>query len=182
MLVVLTVVGIVFLVDPIVQEYPGAARMFPMATAAVVTVGSVSLLGRNYLPAPLRVFVAESITITDTGDATQEPATEADEEPDTEPRMDDRPRTLGEKYGFTVNDTVFMVGTSILYVALGYAAGLLYVTPLFVFFYTAWFRVPWYLCIALAAATTLVVLGFAEFLFLPFDRGEIVLTEAEVRL
>ncbi|WP_228546266.1 hypothetical protein [Halegenticoccus tardaugens] len=179
MLVVLVGLGVVFYVTPITEDYPDSASVFPQGTAAVVIVGSLLLLGRNYLPNILKTFVAESVNITDTSGTVDDfmGQTAEDEESATETDVKDAgPRTLGEEYGITVNDTVFMMVSSVIYLIIGWAVGLLYVTPLFVFAYTQWFRVRWYIGLGLAIAATLIIYGFIVFLLLPFDSGEIFLT------
>lgn len=171
MLVVLLGLSAVFLIEPIVSEYPDDARVFPQMTAAVVFLGSLLLLVRNYLPDPLYTFVGESINIT-TGDTSEaeEELTEREKEieRETEPK-----RTLGREYGYEVNDTVFMMVASTLYFFVGWAAGFLFVTPFFVLGYTTWFRVRPLIGIGLAVASTVIVYLFIEFLILPLDRGAI---------
>jgi hypothetical protein len=178
MLVILLIMGTVFFVRPITEEYPEAASQFPQFTSAVVIVGSLLLLVRNYLPGALQTFVAESVSITDSSGTTDQYTNTSDEDDDgtdstesTEPTADTGPRTIGQQYGIEINDTAFMLGLSIAYLAIGYAVGLLYVTPLFVLAYTSWFRVRWYIGLGLAILSTLVILGFIEFLLLPFDQG-----------
>ena len=171
MLVVLLGLSAVFLIEPIVSNYPDDARVFPQMTAAVVFVGSLLLLVRNYLPDPLYTFVAESINITtgDTSEAEEEISEREEEiESETEPK-----RTLGREYGYEVNDTVFMMVASTLYFFAGWAAGFLFVTPFFVLGYTTWFRVRPLIGIGLAVASTVIVYLFIEFLILPLDRGAI---------
>ncbi|MDL5360746.1 hypothetical protein [Halalkalicoccus sp. NIPERK01] len=169
MLGILLVLSVVFLIEPIVSEYPDDARVFPQMTGAVVFVGSLLLLVQNYLPGPLRTVVAESINIT-SGDMTaqEEVAQREAQQTGSEPK-----RTLGREYGYEVNDTVFMVVSATLYFFAGWAAGFLFVTPLFVFGYTSWFRVRPLVGGALAILSTLIVYLFIEFLILPFDRGAI---------
>lgn len=171
MLVVLLGLSAVFLIEPIVSNYPDDARVFPQMTASVVFVGSLLLLVRNYLPDPLYTFVAESINITtgDTSEAEEEISEREEEiESETGPK-----RTLGREYGYDVNDTVFMMVASTLYFFAGWAAGFLFVTPFFVLGYTTWFRVRPLIGIGLAVASTVIVYLFIEFLILPLDRGAI---------
>ena len=171
MLAVLVVVSAVFLIEPIVQNYPDNARVFPQMTAAVVFVGSLLLLVRNYLPGALRTVVAESVNIT-----TSDSASEAEEElasREEEADSADPNRTLGQEYGYEVNDTVFMMVASTLYFFAGWAAGFLFVTPLFVVGYTTWFRIRPLIGIGLAALATAIVYLFVEFLVMPFDQGAI---------
>lgn len=183
MLVVLLLMGIVFYTRPIFEGYPDNARIFPQLTSAVVIIGSALLLVRNYLPGPVRKYVAESVSITSgdemVDDVTEEGGTDepAESAEPTEPvETESGHRTLGQHYGVDLNDTVFMMIMSTVYLILGYAAGLLYVTPIFVFAYTQWFKIRWYVGLGLAALATVVIYAFIVFLLLPFDQGEILFT------
>jgi hypothetical protein len=168
LLVLLTVSGI-FLIEPIVQDYPRDARIFPQMMAGTVFVGCLLLLIQNYLPAPIYTFVAEEMTVTTTDDTIMSEQKDEQEETVAE---EPTPR-LGEEYGVEVNDTLFMVAMATLYLLAGWAAGFLFVTLPFVWAYTTWFRIPWHVGLGLAVFTTLIIWFFMEFLILPFDRGAI---------
>lgn len=172
MLVVLLVVSAVFLIEPIVQDYPDNARVFPQMTGAVVFVGSLLLLVRNYLPSTLQTVVSESVNIT-TSDSASEAEEELAEREQEQTASVGPKRTLGREYGYEVNDTVFMMVSSTVFFFAGWAAGFLFVTPLFVLGYTTWFRVRLPVGIGLAALSTFIVYLFIEFLLLPFDQGAI---------
>jgi hypothetical protein len=174
MLVVLLVMSAVFFIEPIRQGYPDDARVFPQMTAAAVFIGTFLLLIQNYLPGPVRKFVAESVSITST--SAEETATaEVEVEPEEEPVEEEAyvKQTLGREYGYDVNDTVFMVGTSTLYLVLGWAAGLLFVTFPFVLGYMLWFKVRWPIAVGCAIAATAIIYAFRVFLLLRLDRGAI---------
>lgn len=173
MLVVLLALSAVFLIEPIVSNYPDDARVFPQMTASVVFVGSLLLIVRNYLPEPLSTFVGESINITASDSASEHEKELSEREKDIKAQSGPK-RTLGRKYGYEVNDTVFMMAASTLYFFAGWAAGFLFVTPFFVFGYTTWFRVRPLIGIGLAVASTIIVYLFIEFLILPLDRGAIL--------
>ncbi|MGM0604894.1 MAG: hypothetical protein ACQETB_04390 [Halobacteriota archaeon] len=171
MLVALLLISLVFFIEPVIQDYPTNAAIFPRMMAAVVIVGSALLLVRNYLPGPLKTFVAESVSITtddDDGVKIQDESTE--EQDDVAPED----RTLGAKYGFVINNTVFVSVTAAIYLIVGYAVGLLYVTPIYVFLYTLWFRVEWYIGLLLAGLATIILMGFIRYLLLPFDSGVLI--------
>lgn len=173
MLVVLLAVSAVFLVEPIIADYPDNARVFPQMTASVVFVGSLLLLVRNYLPGALQTVVAESVNIT-TSDSSAEAEEElAKREQEQDTTSTGPKRTLGREYGYDIDDTTFMVIASTLYFFAGWAAGFLFVTPLFVVGYTSWFRVRPLIGVGLAALATFIVYLFIEFLLMPFDQGAI---------
>lgn len=179
MLVVLLGFGILFFTLPITEDYPNDARVFPQMMGAVVAIGSALLLGRNYLPGPLRRFVAEDVSlaaeieeeeIENIGELQEiEPEAEVDAEDGSE-----KGPPLHVAWGYDVNNTIVMMAFSTVYFALGWAAGFLYVTPIFVFVYTYWFRVKWYKGVVLAILATLIIYGFVELLLMPFDRGELI--------
>ena len=168
MLLLFLTLGVLFFVEPIVQEYPDSATVFPQITSAIVIWGSLMLLVRERLPSFLQKAVTESVSITDTDDTDEDP---------TEDETTDDQLTLGDRFGVEIDDTVFMVTTAILYVVAGYLFGLLYVTPLFVLGYTSWFRVPGYVGLGIAGLATLVVFGFVELLLMPFDEGQLIFRE-----
>jgi hypothetical protein len=176
MLVVLLVLSAVFFIEPIRQGYPDDARVFPQMTAAAVFIGTFLLLIQNYLPGPVQKFVAESVSITST--SAEETATaEVGAKPEEEPAEEEEAyvkQTLGREYGYDVNDTVFMVGTSTLYLVLGWAMGLLFVTLPFVLGYMLWFKVRWPIAVGCAIVATAIIYAFRVFLLLRLDRGAIL--------
>lgn len=174
MLVSLIVLGTIFYVVPDVDGYSRNASIFPQYTGAIVAVGSLLLLLGRYLPGPLQTFVVEEVSIT-SGETTEEfmAGTEEEEEVDEDLRRE----TLGTDYGLDVNDTVVMMVLSTLYLVVGYAIGILYVTPLFVIAYTQWFKVKWWVSIFLAVLASAIIFLFIEYLLIPFDRGQIFFTQ-----
>ncbi|MFC6838024.1 tripartite tricarboxylate transporter TctB family protein [Halomarina ordinaria] len=175
MLVSLIALGTVFYVVPDVEDYARNASIFPQYTGAFVIIGSLLLLFGKYLPGPLQKFVTEEVSIT-SGDTTKEFAPSAEEEDDVE-EDDDEPReTIGTDLGYHINDTVVMMVFSTLYLVVGYAAGMLYVTPLFIIAYTQWFKVRWVVSIFLAVLATVIIYLFVEYLLIPFDQGQYIFT------
>jgi hypothetical protein len=174
MLVVFLVVSAVFIIEPVIESYPDDARVFPQLTAAAVFIGSLLLLLQNYLPGPLQKFVAESVSITSTDESEiVDQDDESDEQPDEPEEEEYKKDTLGAKYGYEVNETVFMVSTAILYFVAGWAAGFLFVTPLYILGYTLWFRVNPIVSVGLAVGGTAVIYLFMTYLVLPFDQGHV---------
>lgn len=193
LLVTLIGLSIVFYVDPILKDYPQNAAIFPQLMAQVVGIGSFLILIQNYLPEPIQRFVGEDVSMTESFEEQQTEGVDAIEESkaeqadidekyvDTEDEEDGTSEDIAkvplhEKWGININNTVIMIIFSSIYFALGWAAGFLYVTPLFVFSYTTWFRVKMYKGAFLAALATIIVYGFIVFLLMPFDQGAIVFT------
>ncbi|WP_080506018.1 hypothetical protein [Halorubrum sp. BV1] len=193
LLVTLIGLSILFYVDPILKDYPKNAAIFPQLMAQVVGIGSFLILIQNYLPGPIQRFVGEDVSMTESFEEKQTEGVDAIEESKAEQAdidekyvdTEDEDETgdavakrppLHEKWGININNTVIMIIFSSIYFALGWAAGFLYVTPLFVFSYTTWFRVEMYKGAFLAALATVIVYGFIIFLLMPFDQGAIVFT------
>jgi len=167
--------GIVFFAEPIIRDYPSDARVFPQMMSSVVIAGSLLLLLQNYLPGPLQTFVAESVSIAQ--DVEDEDIGIGDEDADEDEKeaVVEKDQPLHVAWGSDLNNTVIMIVFSSVYFFLGWAMGFLYVTPLFVFGYTYWFRVKWYKGLVLAAFATGIVYAFIVFLLMPFDEGALVL-------
>jgi len=164
--------GVVFFAEPIVRDYPSDARVFPQMMSIVVITGSSLLLLRNYLPGPLRTFVAESVSIAQD---VEDEDIEIDEDEEAKEEIVQKDDPLHIARGYDLNNTAVMIAFSSIYFFLGWAIGFLYVTPFFVFGYTYWFRVDWWKGLLLAAAATGIVYGFIVFLLMPFDEGALVL-------
>lgn len=135
------------------DSFDSTAALWPQMLAAFVLIGIVSLLIQNYLPEPLQRVVAESVSVIEVnGDAEMK---ESEEE-------------------ITKNESsLFVVLTSITYIAVGYLIGLVWATPLFVAIYTAWFQLKWYIIIGLSTLTFVIAYTFMTFMHLPLDRGVI---------
>jgi uncharacterized membrane protein (UPF0182 family) len=184
LLVTMIGLGVIFYVEPVVQDYPSDARVFPQLMATIVTVGSVLLLIRNYLPGPIQRFVAENVSIAgdieEAGSEEIEEIVEGEVEDIDEAEEEDdggiKDPPLHVEWGYDINNTIIMIVFSSVYFALGWAMGFLYVTPFFVFAYTYWFRVKWYKSVLLAILATGIVYGFIVFLLMPFDEGNIIFT------
>ncbi|WP_306061658.1 tripartite tricarboxylate transporter TctB family protein [Natronococcus wangiae] len=172
MLLTFLVVSAVFIIEPAVENYPDDARVFPQLTASVVFIGSLLLLSQNYLPDPLHKFVAKSVSITSSDEDTIA-ADESDQEDEATADEEYKKDTIGAEYGYEVNETVFMVSTAILYFIVGWSAGFLFATPLYILAYTLWFRVNPALSVGLAVLGTVVIYLFMTYLVLPFDQGHI---------
>lgn len=172
MLFTLVVLGSVFYAIPELEEYSRNASIFPQYTGAIVATGAGLLLIGHYLPGPLRRFVVEEVSIT-SGETTQEIMEQQETDPVEE---DTRRETVATDYGFDVNDTVVMMVLSTFYLVAGYAAGMLYVTPLFVLAYTKWFKVRWSVSVFLAALATVIIYLFIRYLLIPFDQGQFIFT------
>lgn len=165
--------GIIFFTEPIIRDYPSDARAFPQMMSFVVILGSLLLLIQNYLPGPLQTFVAESVSIAQ--DVEDEDIGIGGEDEDEEKReVVEKEQPLHVVWGYDLNNTIIMIAFSSIYFFLGWAIGFLYVTPFFVFGYTYWFRVKWYIGLLLAIFATGIVYGFIVFLLMPFDEGMLI--------
>ena len=172
MLGVFLIVSLVFLIEPIVEDYPDDARVFPQLVASVVFIGSGLLLAQNYLPGPIQKFATENVAITG-ADETELESQGSDQMSEEEAGEAEKKDTLGAEYGYEVDETFFMVSTAILYFIAGWSAGFLFVTPIYILAYTLWFRVNPVVSVLLAIAGTAIIYLFMTYLILPFDQGHI---------
>lgn len=152
------------------------AAMFPRFTASFVVIGTILLFLRPILPEPLYTFVAKDSQIVTADEeietkgenistAEEEEVTSADEEPDSEWQS-----TVGRP----LPDSLFTALSAIGYGLAGYAAGILWVTPIFVAIYGLWFKLSWRVVLVLVVLAFAVAFGFMEALNAPIDRGEII--------
>lgn len=169
MLVFLLILSAVFFLEPLIEEYPEDARVFPQLTSAAVFIGVSLLLLRNYLPGPLRAVVAENVTITSESSELDDEVQEEEDEGTVYEK-----ETLGKEYGYEINDTRFMVSTAVVYFFAGWAVGFFFVTPIYVAFYTLWYKVSVVKSVLLAVLATVILWVFMEFLGMPFDQGNIL--------
>lgn len=148
----------------------GAAATFPRLTAGFVLIGTLLLIFRPYLPAPLYTFVAESADLINVDDdelAPDEKEVIGDDE------SDDAISTVGRP----IHDSVFTAVSAIGYGILGYAIGILWASPIFVLIYGLWFKLSWRVIIVLVVLSLLIGYGFFEALGIRIDRGNIIFTE-----
>ncbi|AXR83543.1 tripartite tricarboxylate transporter TctB family protein [Natrarchaeobaculum sulfurireducens] len=132
--------------------YSHEARLFPQILSAIVVVLSVLLLLRNYLPGPIRSFVAEPFQIgSDTdlseeyGDADETESGDDAEESPSENETDGEEDELTGAYVYDVDDWVGPAVVALLsvgYLVLALVIGLIYSTPLFVAAYLLWANRP----------------------------------------
>jgi hypothetical protein len=144
------------------------AATFPRLTAGFVVIGTVLLLLRPTLPEPLYSFVAKDATLIQTDDDFEE------EEMGLGSDDEDSKDGLRSEVGRPVPDSVFTGAIAVVYGLAGYAAGILWVTPLFVAAYGAWFKLDWRVVATLVAISFALAFGFMEALNSPIDSGEII--------
>ena len=151
-------------------------REFDLSTAEVYKASETEWNARYSYEPMVRAFYCKELagfTTEELHEYLADAETGQETTEDEDESTDERTPRLGEEYGIEVNDTVFMVITSVLYLLLGWAAGFLFVTLLFVLLSTLWFRIPWYIGIGLGVLATVVIWFFMTFLILPFDQGTI---------
>lgn len=140
-----------------------SAAIFPRIMAGFVIFGSVMLLLRPILPEPLYSIVTDESQLIDV----------ENESPETNEPEEGENSSLSS-VGRPIPDSVFAGGSIILYALAGYAAGLLWVTPVFVLLYGLWFKVAWRVLAVIVPLSFLVGFGFVEFVNIPVDSGEII--------
>lgn len=142
------------------------AATFPRLTAGFVVIGTALLLLRPVLPGPLYTFVANEAQIIQTDEEFDED--EAIEEPDDQ---EGTPRSTVDR---PLPDSVFTGVAAVAYGLAGYAAGILWVTPVFVVVYGLWFKLDWKIILTLVVIAFAIAFGFMEALNAPIDRGELM--------
>jgi hypothetical protein len=165
--------GIVFLIEPTRADYPAEAALFPQLTASVVVIGCILILLGERLPSTLATIVTRNISLA--GDNTGE--VQEEEQQEEEQPAEEVSQSLGELYGYDINDSLFTGISLILFVIVGYAIGFLYITPLFVFGYAHWFRVSLRNKLLITILSIIIVIILMEVANVPFHQGELILQE-----
>jgi predicted RND superfamily exporter protein len=137
-----------------------------------VLIGVTLLLFRNYLPDPIQMFVTESADVLQADEEFTEKQEEV-EQRTAETEETDEISTVGRP----IHDSVFVTLLMTAYGLLGYAVGILWVTPVFVVAYGVWFEQPRRRIALLSILAFAIAFGFMTALGVPIDRGELVLTE-----
>ena len=147
------------------EEFASDAATFPQLLAGLtVTLGTL-LLVRNYLPGPIRAFVAEPMQVLGEEDV---------DVPDGEESTDEDTTTeAAGGYTYDIDDPRGPAVTGalcVLYMVLTFVIGMLYATPIFVAAYAIWARME------LPKAAALTLLSFlTAYAFYIFISGDIAL-------
>lgn len=153
LLVLFLVLGVLMYLGA--ADYSEEARLFPQILSAIVVLLSVALLARNYLPGPIRSFVAEPYQLGGDTDPSEEYGLDTDEtdESDRDSTDDDgsnssekRSDELTGAYVYDVDDWVgpaVVASLSVGYLALAMVIGLIYSTPAFIATYLLWSGRPY---------------------------------------
>ncbi|MFC6904283.1 tripartite tricarboxylate transporter TctB family protein [Halalkalicoccus tibetensis] len=151
------------------SEFASDAATFPRLLAGATVVFSVLLLARNYLPGPIRSFVAEPMQVL--GEDEMD-ATEGADGEGSEPAESAETGASGG-YTYDIDDPRGPAVTGalcVLYMGLTFVVGMLYATPIFVAAYAIWARME------LPRAGALTVLSFATaYAFYALISGDIAI-------
>ncbi|OIB55861.1 tripartite tricarboxylate transporter TctB family protein [Natrialba sp. SSL1] len=141
------------------SEFTASAATFPRLTAGATIVLSLLLLGRNYLPGPLRRFVAEPAQLLgadeDDGDGDTDADTDTDDQSAEEPTAGAYTYDIDDPWGPAVT-----AGLCVLYLGLTFTIGMLYATPIFVALFAWWAGIDRRRSIALVGVGFLTALVF----------------------
>lgn len=148
-------------------SYGETAGLFPRLTGGVVLVGTVLLLVREYLPDRMQAVVGESAELFDTSEDADGDRSDAGGRSGTESESG----AEGER---RVPDSVFTTASIVGYTVSSYYVGMLWMSPLFVFVYSRWYRQPWWATGVLTALAAGLAYGFMELLNLPLDEGALL--------
>jgi hypothetical protein len=137
LLVLFLVVGAYMYVGA--DEFASDAATFPRLMAGATVILAALLFVRNYLPSPIRSFVAEPMQVLGEDDVD---ATPDDEDVEADAAETDDASTAGG-YSYDIDDPrgpAVTGGLCVLYMLLTFAIGMLYATPVFVAAYALWVR------------------------------------------
>lgn len=154
-------------------SYDGFTAYFPQVFAALVIVGTTMLLFQNYLPEPLYSFTAESVTVLDEDDVTDEvveAGSDVDDEVLEETDVGDETDAEDETDRGLPLELTGMIGG---YLVLSFFIGILWATPVFVGAYSYRQDHPLRLSLLLIALTFGLVLLFLFMVNVPADVGYI---------
>lgn len=150
-----------------------SAGRFPRLMGSAALVGGLLLVFREYLPGPVRAFVTESTEVLQADDEFEE----RQEDAERRTRSDEiDPQKEISSVGRPIHDSVFTALLMIFYGALGYAVGILWVTPPFVVAYGLWFKQSRRLIALLTVLSFILAFGFMTVLGVPMDRGQFIVT------
>jgi MFS family permease len=138
-------------------------------TGSVVVIGSRLLLLEGFLPEPVRSIISEPANLFD--------GTEDEERSQTSERtpVETDAEVGGDSSaGRSVPDSIFTTASIVGYTVSGYYVGLLWVSPVFAFFFSRWYRHPWWMTGLLTALAAILAYGFMELLNLSLDEGALV--------
>lgn len=159
-----------------------SAARFPRLTAGAVLIGALLLFFQNYLPKPIQSFVGEEVEMLSAEEEVAERGEQStperegqsvDEREETEENGEVESKPSISTVGRPIHDSLFTALSGIGYGVLGFAVGILWASPIFVFVYTLWFRRPWYQVIVLSILGFLIAYGFMSTLGVPMNEGEI---------
>lgn len=160
------------------------AATFPRLTAGFVVIGTVLLFFRPYLPEPLYTFVAEDSQIVGAeeefepgqeGVEVEEEKIKTAEENEVESEEENEANNeLESSVGRPLPDPMFTAFSAVGYGIVGYAAGILWITPIFVAIYGIWYKLSSRVIIFLVLLSFAIAFGFMEALNAPLDSGEII--------
>lgn len=187
------IINVVFLLTGIYGfvvslSYPTSAQLWPRNVSLFLIIAGTVLLVRNYLPKALQPLVRDEALFGGDEEVEQDVAEEIEqdvaeeiEQPDasseeSEVERADADADTDQNVGrYPIDNSVFTAITMFAYILLGYLAGLLWATPVFIAFYCWWFQKRWWVTLVLSLAGFAVAFAFYDLLFLRIDEG--VLTE-----
>ena len=148
------------------------SAIFPMITAAIVIIGCLMLLFRNYLPTVFEDLVSDEVQMMPSEadeDLVEAADTIGDKEDDVADETDDE-----APLNRPLSGTAATIALSTLYVIASYAVGILWMTPLFALVYTIWFRQPWPVIFIVTVLSGGAAYAFMSLLNLSIDSGELI--------
>jgi len=162
----LLLLGIFFFVEA--QEFSTASRIFPQGASAIVIMGSILVLVKDYLPAVLQNMVEDNSSLG--GDVTEEVDSEYVEEDVSEVELDTNVR----KNIFSIHDSLFTGILISAYIVAGLLVSFVVATPIFAVVYGLTYRMAIWKIVLITIICLLLPFGFIELMNAPFDEGMLV--------
>lgn len=161
------ILSLLFVLYPVIEDYPSEAATFPQATGAVVIACVLLSTFSQYLPQSVQTIFTEEASLIDTD--INETVGNSSENVESDDGL-----AYFLELAHENQNAITLLVLAIGYFTFGYLIGLLYMTPIFVFIYTEFTDVPRRNGAAIAIVSTAIVFGFIEFLNVPFDEGELL--------
>lgn len=154
-------------------SFGSTAGLFPRMTSAVVIVGSVLLLFRDYLPKRINTYVAEPVDVFGTTDIEAE-TQEVIEGNELDDQSEETTQSEHPEESRLISDTLFSSISIVAYFVTSLLFGMLWMSPLFAFVYSSWSRHSWSARIGLTAVAFVLAYAFMVVLNLDLANGLLV--------
>ena len=145
-------------------SYSGFTGQFPRLFAALVLIGSTTLLIQNWLPEPVRKLITKTSDTSDSGDGLGL-VDEADEVPATDENIQQNAE------GRPIPDTWFITISVGVFFLFSYLIGMLWAAPIYALIYGRWYGKSWRYTVAMMATSFGICYAFFSVLNISITAG-----------